>query len=865
MDARKSDSPGPPRIAERILRVLYSDRHDFTHLGDFREVYLEIRSSRGPFAAGLWYMGQILRSVPGFLFARFYWSAVMFRNYFIISLRHMIRERGSSLISLTGLAAGMACFLLIFTYVRFETGFDRFHQNADRIYRVLTESMGRGAGYYTDTSDLLAPALLSHIPGIIRATIIYPDYGESVLECGERRFYQKGLFVEASFLDMFSFPMISGNKKTALSHPSSIVLTESTTHKLFGRENPIGKVIGRKNTGGRRDLVVTGVMCDVPPNSHLQFDYLVSLETLRSSISDSNMFGSWDICYFTTYIELAEGQSREAAESLIPAMMTEVASDKDRSFMKFSFQPLRDIHLRSKFISGDPSGGDIRYVHLFLTIAFLILLIACVNHINLATAQAAVRIREIGIRKVNGACRTHVFQQFLGESFFIASLAGGMALFLIVLITARFDNLFGIPIQLQFLRPDGLWPWLVATVVFVSLCAGVYPALLLSGLQPVRALREPTWSGKKGTFLRSFLVVFQFTSSVVLIMATIVVFNQMRYVKSERLGYNREHVVIIPAREKKTMEKLPVIKWALEERPEVVKASLCSSLPTGLRIKYYGIDMTKDDGTNIKLDFDAGYVDENFLDVFEIGLVSGRNFRAGDKNVMLINEAALNELGWKEPIGKKFRGGQNEIIGVIRDFQNGSLHNKIGPMTLFYGSGRGQIAVRVRPGDPAKTIGVLRSVFEQNSLGQPFDFYFLNDAYNGLYRKEMRTGEIFGVFAGLAVLIACLGLFGLTAFNVARRTKEIGIRKILGATVPKLVFLLNRDFVRLVVIGNLLAWPLAYFVMNKWLENFAYRISISPGIFLLSSLLSLAVALLVVGAKTVKAALVNPSETLRYE
>jgi putative ABC transport system permease protein len=855
----------PPRIAEKILGFLYSDRRAFTHLGDFEEVYNEIRGRSGVVTADLWYIFQIFRSIPGFILTKFYWSAIMFRNYFVISLRNLIRDKGISLINLAGLAVGIACFLLILTYVRFEVSYDRFHEKADRIYRVLAGSVGMGSGLSTSTSDVLASALTSHIPGIARATIIYPDTGELILEYREKRFDQRGLFADASFLDVFSFPMARGDKRTALSNPSSIVLTESTALKFFGSEDPVGKVISRKNTGGSRDLTVTGILRDAPLNSHLQFDYIVSLETLRSSKSASEMFGSWDICYFTTYIELAPGQDCESAENLIPAMMSKVSNDKDRSFMKFSFQPLKDIHLQSKSISEDSSHGDIRYVRLFLTIAFLILLIACINHINLATAQAAVRAKEIGIRKVTGAHRAQIFEQFLSESFFTTALSGGLALGLIVLAMPRFDHLFGVSIKPQLLGFNSLWPWLAATVVFVSLCAGVYPAFVLSASQPVRILREHTSSGKKRAFLRSFLVVFQFTASVSLIMATIVVFSQMKYVKSERLGYNREQVVIIRPREQETVQKLPVIKSALEERPEVVKASLSSSLPTGFQTKYYGLNMTKDDGTTVKLDFDTGYIDENFLDVFEIGLVSGRNFRAGDKNVMLMNEAALNELGWKEPIGKKFRGGPNEIVGIIKDFQNGSLHKKIGPMQLFYSSGRRQIAVRVRPGDITKTIGVLRAVFEQNNPGQPFDFYFLDDIYNALYKKEIRTGRIFGSFAVLATLIACLGLLGLTSFTVSRRTHEIGIRKVMGASVSRLVFLLSRDFVKLVIIANVIAWPLAFYLMNRWLQDFVYRINIRPWIFILSSILSLTGALFVAGWKTLKAAQMNPADILRRE
>lgn len=854
----------PPRLAEWILGILHSDRGQFTHLGDFQEVYDEIADTRGATVAGFWYGIQILKSIPGFIMARMYWSAVMSRSYFVISARNLIRDKGTSLINLAGLAVGMACFLLILSYARFETSFDRFHEKAGRIYRVLEKSEGFGA-WNTNTPDVLAPALTSQIPGIARATIIYPDWTEVTLEYGGKSFAQKGFFADEAFLDVFSFPTIRGDRRTALSSPASIVLTESAARRLFGREDPVGKVVGRKSMGGRRDLTVTAVLREVPPNSDLQFNYLASMATLRADGSAAEMFGSWDICYFTTYIELAQGQSRESAESLVPDMMSTLAHDKDRAFMKFSFQPLKDIHLKSKSISGDSSDGDVRYVRLFLSIGLLILLIACINHVNMATAQASVRAREIGIRKVTGAHRTQIFRQFLAESSFAATAAGGLALGLIVLVGQRFSDLFGVHLWFKILGPGGLWPWLAATVVVASLFAGLYPAAVLSGIQPARTLREYTPSGKKNAFLRNALVVFQFAASVILIIATMVVSNQMDYVKSERLGYNREHVVIISARDQETLQKLPFIRAALEERPEVIKASLSGSLPTKLGVSYFGLEMTKDDGTKIKMDFKSGSVDENFLEVFEIGLASGRNFRAGDKNVILMNEAAVRKLGWREPVGKRFRGGPLEIVGIVRDFHYGSLHSEVGPMHLVYSPAGAQISVRVRPGDLTKTIAILRSVFEQIIHGQPFDFYFLDDAYNALYKKEIRTGRIFGAFAVLAVLIACLGLLGLTSFNVSRRRREISIRKVMGASLSRLVILLNRDFVRLVLIANIIGWPLAFYSMSRWLQDFAYRIPIRPWIFLMASVFALAGALLVAGWQTVRAALRNPAETLRRE
>lgn len=867
MRRRNKDSLKPPRIIELILGFLYSDRHAFTHLGDFEEVYAGIWARRGAAIACFWYVGQILKSIPGFLLARFYWSAVMFRNYFIISIRNAIRDKGASLINIGGLAVGMACFLLILTYVRFETSFDRFHHNAGRIYRVISEMTNMRQSIRTP--DPLAAVLRVEIPGIERITQIFPPFGgKMILQAGSNQFYQSGLYTDDAFLDVFSFPLIRGDRGTALAGPSQIVLTESVARKLFGGDEPIGKTVVWKDRGDPRDLVVSAVLEDIPVNSHLKFDYLISLDTLRSDKGFNYMFNNWGVANFSTYIELAGGRSQETAETAISGLISRLSAqgDRNRPFQSFLLQPLQDIHLKSNFSSDIAETGDLRYVRLFMAIAFLILLIACINHVNLATARSAVRAREIGIRKVTGAHRTQVFHQLLGESFFVTALAGGLALGLVALVMPWFNSVAGIPLRLDLVGGVGVVPWLAATLLFVGLCAGIYPAVLLSGLQPVRTLREFSPSGRKGALLRNLLVISQFTASVVLIAATVIVSSQMNYVKSTRLGYNREQVVVITAYEQETFRKMSVIKTELEERSEVVRASRTAGLPTDIRQYWYGWEAEKDDGTKIECDFQCDYVDENFLKVFEIELAAGRNFRPGDKDVIILNEAALRDIGWKEPIGKKLKSGDKnyEVVGIVEDFHFASLHSRIRPMALFFGTGF-RLAVRVRPGDMVKTMGVLRSVFEKNTHGQPFDFFFLDDAFDALYRKEIRTGEIFRAFAGLAVLIACLGLFGLTSFNVARRTKEIGIRKILGASVSRLVLLLNQDFLRLVIVGNLLAWPLAYFSMNKWLENFAYRISLSPGIFLLSSVLSLVLALLVVGAKTMKAALVNPSETLRYE
>jgi putative ABC transport system permease protein len=862
-----NEPKSPPRIAETVLGFLCPRRGALSPVGDFAEAYAEIAARRGSAAAGFWYGSQILRSIPGFLLTRFYWSAIMFRNYLVIYFRNLIRDKGTSLINLAGLAAGMACFLLILTYVRFEMSYDGFHANAGRVYRLLNVTKSMGVG--TTSPDPLAAALKAEIPEIRRFTQIMPPRGNPVLQAGEKQFFEKGFFADASFLEILSFPLLSGDRSTALAGPAKIVLCRSAAEKFFGTQNPIGKTMTFKDLSSPRDLTVTAIVGNIPSNSHIKFDFLISLDTLRADKQLAWMFGRWTVANFPTYLELAEGTPPAAVESKIAAWSSRLVGQGNKNLIPRNsrLQSLLDIHLRSDFRNDYAETGDMKNVRLFMAIAVLVLLIAGINHVNLATARSGVRAREIGIRKTAGAFRGQVFQQFLGESFALMILAGTLALGLYVLVFSRFAALVGVAMPMSLVGSGSVLPWLALTIILVALVSGIYPASILSALPPVRTLRELSPTGRKGSFLRNLLFVSQFTASVALVAATLVVLGQMRFVRSTRLGYDREHVVVISASERETRQQLPTLKAELERRPEVVRVSQTSGLPTDIRQRWQGWKATKEDGTEIDCDFKCDYVDENFLSVFKIELAAGRDFRAGDKDAVLLNETAVRDFGWTDLTGKKLKFGETDykVLGIVRDFHFASLHNKIEPLALIMDNDCGKLAVRLRPGDLGKTMGVLRSVFEKNIHGQPFDFSFLDDDFNSLYKKEVKAGSLFGAFAGLAVLIAGLGLFGLTSFTVARRVKEIGIRKILGASVSRLVLLLNRDFIRLVVIANLLAWPLAYAAMNKWLELFAYRISVSPWTLLLASLLSLAIAFLIVAGQTVKAASANPTNLLRYE
>jgi putative ABC transport system permease protein len=578
------------------------------------------------------------------------------------------------------------------------------------------------------------------------------------------------------------------------------------------------------------------------------------------------MIDNWRVWNYTTYVELTAAQAESQVEQKFPAFLTR--QGQEAGGYEFFLQPIEDIHLKSQIQGELATNNQIRYVYLFMSIALIILLIACINYMNLVTARSMTRAKEIGIRKVAGANRRQLIKQFIGETLLVTVFALGLSLLMITFILPYFNVLIGTDLQKSALSQTSLLVLIAGTVLFVGISSGMYPALVLSALMPVNVLKEFSASGKKGAGLRNVLVVFQFGASIVLIACTLVVFNQLNFIKNQKLGFDREHVVVIPMRERETKDKAQAIRTELLQHPEVLGVSISSGLPTNIRSRYGGVKFTKDSGEELETSVRFDYVDYDFLDVFKIDLVAGRNFSrefGKDKKAILINETLWKKLGWAEPVGKDVDFmDYTRVIGVVKDFHFASFHNEIEPMALVFETGN-NIAVRVQPGNVTSRVELIRTVFENNSKSQPFAFYFLDDSFNELYQKEQRSGEIFGYFSLLAIFIACLGLLGLASFTVERRTKEIGIRKILGAPILKIVSLLTKDFVRMVVLANVVAWPVAYFAMRKWLENFAYRINMTLGIFLLAAGAALLIAFITISTQTLKAALSNPVDTLRYE
>ncbi len=872
MDQKKSGRP--PKFAEWILKKIHRDYGDFTHLGDFREVHNQLMQTQGSLSARKWYLFQVGKSMPGFVKNKIYWSVAMFRNYLTISFRNITRNKWFSTIKIVGLAVGMAAFLLILFYVQFELSFERFHKKADSIHMFLTRSpwMRKDVVEYSAHSpELLAALLIEEVPEIKNATrIMKPFVDKTVLQYEEKRFFENGIYADHSFLDIFTFPLTKGDPKRALAEPNTIVLSEKVVQKLFGSDDPMGKTIVYREGSSKYELKVTGVVEPVPKNTHIQFDFLISVETLVADKRKGYMIGVWNITNFTTFVELAEGASLPDIEKKILALSAERSGAEPESLksIEIALQPIKDVHLHARIRGEDTSRMEVRYVYLFMSIALVILLIACINYMNLTTARSFTRAREIGIRKVVGANRKQLFKQFIGESFFITLISMGLALLLIHVMLPWFRSLIGVDLSVDYLRNFSFLISIIVSWIFISLFAGSYPALVLSATRPISVFRDFVISGRRGAGFRNLLVVVQFGASVVLIIGTIVIFGQMDYIKNRRLGYDREHVIVIPMYENETRSKAQAIRNDLLNYPEVAGVSVSDALPLDVRSRFLNTKWEGEDGQAVKMDINFDYVDYDFVDIFKIEIAQGRNFSeeySEDTSAILVNETAVEQLGWKDPIGKKLLGkDEKHVIGVVKDFYFDSLHQKIEPMMFMLGRGS-RIAVRVRPGNVQKTVALLKDVFERNTQSQPFDFFFLDDRFNQIYRKEQRTGEIFGYFSLLAIFIACLGLLGLASFTVERRTKEIGIRRVLGASASRIVTLLGKEYIRLVVIANIIAWPVGYFVMKRWLQNFAYRIDINIWMFILAAAAALVIAFFTVSYQTFKAALANPADTLRYE
>ncbi len=799
----------------------------------------------------------------------------MLKNYLKIALRHLRKHPGYTFINVAGLAVGIACCLLILLYVQAELRVDRFHTNAERLYRlnkVVTPKAGE-TEFHVITSGPMAPALAADYPEVEQAIRVLPWFDDVLMRHGETSVLVPDVvFVDSNFFDVFSFELVRGDPADVLAAPLSIVLTETTAHRLFGDTDPIGQLLTGLND---LDYTVTGVAADPPVSSHLRFNALVAWSSLLPGQGglEFGWIARWFPQVLYTYLQLTPGADPATLEAKLPEFMQRHFPQRADQYRLY-LQPFTDLYLDSAHLlhMRNLRVGNRTYVYAFAIIALFILLIACINFMNLTTARATKRAQEVGMRKVLGAARRQLIRQFLGESLMMSLVALLLAVALVEVVLPVFQAFTGQVV------PSGVWdnPTAMTAMVIlflvIGVAAGAYPAFVLSSFRPMHMLKGLGASSRDSAGPRKVLVTLQFTISIVLLAGTAVVYQQMAYMQTKNLGFQKEQVVILPIGNTAIQSQFDAFKQTLLQHPNITHAAGSNSVPGG-GLMSFGINpegKEQDESWTaqaIRLD------DYDLLETYGMEIATGRYFsedRPTDAtNGVVINEAMARSLGWNDPLGKRLDApgevDEGTVIGVIKDFHFESLHQPVAPLFLYYAPRHGNLSLRLTGQDLPATLAFIRDTWERFDPAYPFDYAFLDQAVAQLYDSEQRLMQTLSLFAILAILIACLGLFGLASFTAEQRTKEIGVRKVLGASVGSLVLLLSKDFTRLIGIAFVLASPLAYLAAQQWLQDFAYRIDLSWPIFLLAGALALAIAFFTVSYQAIRAAVGDPVKALRYE
>jgi len=873
-DKMKNEAAKTPKLGYWILcRILGKNGHQ-TLIGDIEEFYTSTLQTEGQLRASVWYWRQVFRIFLSNLYNTLYWSVVMFSNYLKIAFRTIKRSKIYSIINIAGLAVGMACCFIILSYIISELSFDKYHKNAHRIYRLALDGSFGGTGdlRLASTNNPPAPYLRLNFPEVVNAARFRYMY-RTPIKYEDKEFFEEGAyFADASVFKIFDFPLITGDSQTALATAFTVVITEDMAKKYFGNEDPIGKVLQFNNS---TEYTITGVMKNVPSNSHFTFDMLCSFESryVINREQTERWMGDFDN---HTYLLLQEDYDYRELEKKLPpvveAHMGEILNAIGGR-VEYFLQPLTRIHLHSHLLGEISANGDIAYVYLFSAIAFFILLLACINFMNLTTARSTNRAKEIGVRKVHGAERTRLVRQFLGESLIYSFISLVLALALAKLALPLFSNITGRVMHVDYLKILWILPCFIGIAFLTGLIAGSYPAFYLSSFHPVKIIKGNFATGSGKNHFRNSLVIFQFTISTILIVGTLVIIKQINYMKNKQLGFDKEQLVIINVGDNYVRQSVDLIRNDLNNLPGVLRVSASSHVPGwGGHHNVHlpeGFSMEESQGMS------ASFIDENYIPTFGIEIAAGRNFSKNfpsdpDKSC-IINETAARQFGWEDPIGKTIRPLYDDnmpraVIGVVKDFHTRSVQQKIEPLFLWNSEERvDAVSLKLAPGDMFDTMNTIRSKWKEILPNSTFDYYFLDESLNNQYRAEERLRHIFFYFSLLAIFIACLGLFGVASFTAEKRTKEIGIRKVLGAPVTGIVTMLSKEFAKWVLIANIIAWPISYFTLNKWLQNFPYHINLTVWIFLFSTALALIVALVTVSYQSIKAAISNPINALKYE
>jgi putative ABC transport system permease protein len=796
----------------------------------------------------------------------------MFKNYFKTAWRNLVKNKTFSFINIAGLVIGITSCILIFLYVQYELSFDKYHSRAPQIYR-LTEvlHLPKEERPQAVTSPVMAPTLQANFPEIKKSVRFINS--SRILSVNEKKLYDtKIVYADSTLFDIFSFPLLQGDDQKALANPYSIVLTQNTAKKYFGNEPALGKVMQLSDT---INLTVTGIIENVPANSHFTFDCVLSRNTideLNNHQVDSNWFNNSSYSYFLLPENYPPAQL-EAKMNVFVHKQLEETKKSNGLWYDFKLQPLSSIHLRSNIHAEINPNSDISYIYIFSAAAILILIVACCNFINLATARSLNRSKEIGLRKVIGARRFQLGMQFLGESFLFAVVAGIIALVVVYFLLPSFNSFTGKSIPLDIFSNQTLLTIFGAIIISTGIVSGIYPALLMSSFTPINALKGAIRHGWQDIFLRKGLVVFQFTIAIVLIAGTGLVLQQLRYIQNRKIGLNKDQMIEIGLRRADLPKGETLIK-ELSKHAGVIDATLTDfSFKEGIS----NIAVLPEGAAENELTSESVIsVDHNFLKTFQISLSAGRDFSksfATDPNeAFILNETAANLFGWKKPneaVGKNIDWGlgkKGKVIGVVKDFNFTSLHDNIKPLIIHINPDWYRfVAIRIQPGKIAQSLTEIEGTWKGIAANSPFKYTFLDEDFGNLYKEEQNMKSVLTLFTILSLFVACLGLFGLAAFSIKQRFKEIAIRKVLGASVSNITRLVSKEFLLLVLIAAVIAFPLAWWGMHKWLQDFAYHIDIGWQLFAAAGVTALLIALLTVSYQSIKAAIANPVKSLRTE
>ncbi len=797
----------------------------------------------------------------------------MLKNYILVAFRNLKNQGFYSFINISGLTVGILCSLFLSLYILDELSYDRFHKKADRIYRVATDAYIQDSRLnICQTMSPVGPSLKSDFPEVANYVRLV-NFGRELVIKDDRQFYENGLyFADSSFFSIFSFKLIEGNPATALKEPNTVVLSASVAQKYFGTESPIGKVIKTGSEEWQRE--VTGVMQDPPANSHMKPRILISYTSLPKERSQN-----WGNISDWTYIELQEGSDTQNLDAQSEAFMDKHAGELFRRFnarADFYLEPLTDIYLYSDSDGQIDATGSMSYIYIFSAIAVFMLLIASINYMNLATARSTVRSKEVGVRKVLGSHRKQLIFQFVTESMVITLLSVMLSIVLAFFLLPFFNDIAGKQIEREFYTNPWVMLMLLGILLVVGLLAGSYPAFYLSKFQSAQVLKGRLSSKSGNATLRKTLVVIQFSISIVMVICTWVVYDQLAYMKTKDLGFNKDQVLRVALEGKETRGKYEVLKQALLKNASIVSVGSGWTSP-GADFNINGTYIEAETGEFVEKGLVTYSVDADYLSTLEIEMSSGRNFsdelKSDTSQAAIVNEALVLEMGWRDPIGKRLKSFSDaneeeqevKVVGVIKDFHQRSLQEPIRPMVLYNSDLNGIMFIRMSGPKVKETLAYIEAQWKEVITNRPLEYSFVEQDFYEQYLADETKGKVFALFSVLTIIIACMGLFGLASFTAEQKKKEIGVRKVVGATVTDIMLLISRDFLKLIAIAILFAFPVAYFFMSSWLEDFAYRIDPQPQSFVFSAALILIITMVTVGYHSLVAATNNPAASLKEE